>query len=229
MTENNASRTITAAEVKGWFGKSSKWRPGHAQYCDIAAQLTKWKWPCDPESLFDPRSAVAMNIDNDRYWDFKAAIDAVKVLIESMPKMLRHWDGLQWAPETRDGYPAIHTLAKDLMTALPFIEWPFGSYVRQTGRKRPKSWHVPAVSVARAIIKAAADANQMEPGLSRNSVAIRVVRKALIRMGFRDINTVTASAIALHLARWDRKYGLTSKGISDLTSKQALIVCDRAV
>lgn len=220
MTKDRALRTIAAAEVEGWFGKSNRSQLGDAQYREIAAQLTKWRWPSDPINPSNTLSSDEAEIGYSTYWDFKAAIDAAKLLLDSMPAMLRHWDGLQWAPETRGGYPAISALQKDLLTALPYIEWPFGRYERRTGRKRAKSWHLPAVLVAKALIKCAADAKQIEPSLTRNSVAVRVVRKALIRMGFKDINTVTASAVAAHLARWDKKYGLTSKGIAALTTKQ---------
>jgi hypothetical protein len=58
--------------------------------------------------LFTPKMSAIASYGNfsrspNVYWDFKAAFDAAKLLLETTPAMLRHWDGLQWAPETRGG------------------------------------------------------------------------------------------------------------------------------
>ena len=97
--------------------KITEFALGDAQYRDIAAQLTKWKWPSDPETLANPQSAMATTIDDDHYWDFKAATNAAKVLIGSMPAMFQHWDGLQWAPETRDGFEKLAEIRRGLPIA----------------------------------------------------------------------------------------------------------------
>jgi hypothetical protein len=102
VRQNRALRTITASEVKSWFGNLSKSQLGRAQYRDIAANLTRLKWPSDPIDLPDSQSSND-EIENNVYWDFKAAFDAAKLLLKTTPAMLRHWDGLQWAPETRGG------------------------------------------------------------------------------------------------------------------------------
>jgi hypothetical protein len=212
-----SSRTITATEVRDWFGKSRQSLLGNAQYREIAAYLTKIRWPSDTGPLFQPCPVATESDESDRYWDFDAAFDAAKLLLESMPAMLRHWNGLLWAPETRGGHPAIKALQDTLTVALPYIEWPFGKYERQTGRKQPKAWHLPAVMVARVVVKAMIEAGHDEPGITRNSVVVRIVRKALIRMGV--LNEITTSAVGAHLTRWDKKYGLTPKGIAALTTK----------
>ena len=120
-----AWRTITADEVRDWFGKSTRSRLGEAQYRHIADYLTKIRWPSDPdEPLGSP--APPNNSEPDEYWNFNAATDAAKLLLESFPGMLTHWQGLLWAPETRGGFAAIKTLQDALIIALPYIEWPFG-------------------------------------------------------------------------------------------------------
>lgn len=216
MTQDTASRTITAAEIRAWIGKSRKSRLGNAQYREIAAYLTKLRWPCDSNSI--PASwPSSVEIESDDYWNINAATDAAKSLLESIPAMLTHWNGLLWAPETRGGYAAIKTLQDALVIALPYIEWPFGYYKRQTGRKKPKPWHIPAVLIAKTVVKAMIEAGHGEPGITRNSVVARVVRQALIRKRF--LHEITPSAIGAHLTRWDKKYGLTPKGIAILTTK----------
>lgn len=212
-----SSRIITAAEVRDWFGKSRKSLLGDTQYREIAAFLTKIRWPSDTGPLFQPCPVVVETDEADRYWDFDAAFAAAKLLLESMPAMLRHWNGLLWAPETRGGHPAIKALQDSLTVALPYIEWPFGEYVRQTGRKKPKPWHLPALMVARVVVKAMIEAGHDEPSITRNSVVVRIVRTALIRMGF--LNEITTSAVGAHLTRWNKKHGLTPKGIAALTTK----------
>jgi hypothetical protein len=217
VAQDTASRTITAAEVRDWFGKSPESRLGNAQYCDIAAYLTRLKWPSDPMRRPSSRRSADETIESDAYWDFKAATDAAKLLRESIPAMLTHWNGLLWAPETRGGYAAIKTFQDALVITLPYIEWPFGEYERQTGRKQPKTWQLPAVLIAKVIMKAMIEAGHNEPGITRNSIVVRVIRKALIRMRF--LNEITISAVGAHLTRWDKKYGLTPKGIATLTTK----------
>jgi hypothetical protein len=213
-----SSRTITATEVRAWFGKSRKSRLGDAQYREIAAYLTKIRWPTDVDGLLGPQPPTDKLESND-YWDFDAAFAAAKLLLESMPAMLRHWNGLLWAPETRGGHPAIKILQDALSIALPYIEWPFGRYERQTGRKQPKVWHLPAVMVARVVVKAMIDAGHDDPGITRHSIVVRVVCKALIRMQYPHVHMITASAVGAHLTRRDKKYGLTPKGIAALTTK----------
>jgi hypothetical protein len=218
ISDDTASRVITGAEVKGWFGNSCNARLGCAQYGEIAACLTKFRRPSDtPDFPRFPKDAIEARLN--RWWDFKAASDAAKTLLDSVPAMASHWDGLRWAPETCGGYEAIKTLGDALVIALPYIEWPFGHYQRQTGRKRPKAWHIPAVLIAHVIVKAMIGAGHNEPGITRNSVVVRVVHKALIRMRFPDSEMITATAIGAHLTRWDEKFGLTPKGIGALTTK----------
>ena len=95
------SRTITVDEVREWVGNSSKSTLDKAQYSKIAAGLTKFRWPADPPdppgSPWLPKESEA---DLNRWWDFKGTTDAAKLLFDSLPLMLSHWERLLWAPET---------------------------------------------------------------------------------------------------------------------------------
>jgi hypothetical protein len=220
ISQNAVSRTISAAEVKGWFGKSRKLKLSDAQYDEIAARLTKLRWPCDlPDPPNSPGLPKEIRTDPNRWWDFQGSSDAAKVLLDSAPAMLRHWDGLRWATETSGGYEAIKTLGNALAIALPYIEWPFGDYEGQTGRKRPKAWHIPSVLIAHVILKVMVEAGRNEPGITRNSVVVRVVHKALTRMGYPNLRMITTTAIGAHLTRWNKKFGLTPAGVAELTTK----------
>ncbi len=107
------SRTITAAEIREWFGNSGKLKLNEAQYGEIAAGLTKFRWPADPPS---PAGShwIPKEIESDpnRWWDFRAATD--ELLMGSVLPMLSHWEGQRWAPETRGGYDAIKSLGDAL-------------------------------------------------------------------------------------------------------------------
>ena len=48
MNSENADRTITPTEVKAWFGKSKQQKLKPDIYINIAAGLTKLRWPRDP-------------------------------------------------------------------------------------------------------------------------------------------------------------------------------------
>jgi hypothetical protein len=65
-----AARTITSAEVRGWFGDSKKARLTEAQYTEIAVCLTKWRWPSDPPRVGEP-SQIDTNVDRGLWWDFR--------------------------------------------------------------------------------------------------------------------------------------------------------------
>ncbi len=165
-------------EVKSWFENFSQAHLSHAQYSDIAVCLTKWRWPSDqPDAGGSP--SIDTDSDPESWWDFRGASDSAKMLLDSIPAMLSHWEGLRGAPQTRDGYEAIRSLEAALSIAMPYIEWPFGKYERRKGPKRPKAWHLPAVLIAQVIINAMVKAGNNSPGISRNSVVVRVVRKAL--------------------------------------------------
>jgi len=204
VTGSQQSRTITAAEVGEWF-RSSKTRAPSAAICEeVAAWLTRMRGPSDPEDDRTSLDSATQPIDDDRWWDFDSATKAAKILIESGPKMLKHWDGLRWAPETRPGYEAIDKLGEALAVALPYIEFPFGQCEPALGRKKPKDWHVPAVLIFGIIVKALGQSFGT-PRLSRNAVMVRVVRSALLRIGYENVKVGT---ISQHLTRWNAKYGL---------------------
>ena len=168
-----ADRIITPAEVKAWFGTSPQGRLSPGQY-EAATYLTeKMIWPCDAPKTNDEVRQVEP--DDNPYWDFDAATDAAKLLQTSLPAMLIHWEGLQWAPETQSGHPAISKLKEALAEALPYIEWPFGRYERRprTGQKAPKPWHGPGLLIARSVIKVLVESGHSNPSLERNSLMPR--------------------------------------------------------
>jgi hypothetical protein len=200
MSARLQSHSITAAEVKAWFGQRSNARLNENQYRAIAKKLNKLKWFGEPI-----KRGTKPSRNTDRYWDFSAAIKAAKLLLDAMPAMKTHWRALTWAPQTREGYPATVALERALQTALPFIEWPFGRYQRATGRKQRKEWQVPSVLVAKILIDATVAAHR-NPSLARSAVLVRVTHAALKRMGYR-LN-VGISGVSAHLTRWDKQYGL---------------------
>ena len=209
---NKAARKISTAEVKQWFGNSRQAQLTEPQYREIAARLTKCRWPGDPPPPADaPWLPRIITETDDRWWDFRAATDAAKILRDSMPKMLVFQQGLLWAPETRDGYGAIKALEDALVTALPYIEWPLGFYERRTGYKRPKEWHTYALLVARITIDEMIKAGNAKPGIARNSVVVRVVQQALIRIGIPQSKTLSKTTIGMHLTRLHAKWRLFSK------------------
>jgi hypothetical protein len=127
ISSPKVSRKITAAEVQEWAGRSSKVKLGQAQCSEIAAGLTRLRWPGDPPAVpGSPWLTKEPEPEPDRWWDFEAATEAAKLLNHSIPRMLSHWEGLRWAPETRGGYDAIKTLGEALSTAMPYVEWPLG-------------------------------------------------------------------------------------------------------
>jgi hypothetical protein len=107
-------------------------------------------------------------------------------------------------------------LSTALTVAMPFIEYPFGEYARTTGRKEPKSWHMPAVLVLPTILRAMMDAGHKNPGLARDSVAIAVLHQGLSQIGLRGMAMMTPTALAAHLRRWRFWKGLTTKQIAAL-------------
>jgi hypothetical protein len=116
------SRPIAPAEVREWF-KSPRMPPPSDEVCDeIAAHLTRMRWPSDPSDDPDSPWLPKQEADTNQWWDFKGATDAANMLLAGIPAMLSHWEQLQWAPETQDGYAVIESLRDALSHALPYIE-----------------------------------------------------------------------------------------------------------
>lgn len=157
------SRTITAVETRKWLERLGA-SPNDALCDDVAGRLTKIRWPSDPTS-----PAAGCDDETDQWWDFQAAIKAANTLNAAFPAMLSHWDGLQWAPETRGGYEAIKALDTTLSLAMPYIEFPFGKYERKTHRHRhrPKDWHMAAIVIAKFFIEAMIKSGGKAPSTSR--------------------------------------------------------------
>jgi hypothetical protein len=213
------SRPITAAEVESWFGRSKKLKLRPEKYSEIGAGLTKMRWPSDPPAS-KGRSRLGKNEKSaGGFWDFEAATKAAKTLLDDLPAMLLHWKDPEWSAHNRAAYAAIKSLEEALSTAMPYIEWPLGQYSGQTGKKRPKDWHMHSVLIAKLVMQALVDAGEHKPGHTHNSLVVRIVHKALVRMGFPHSETLSLDAIGMHLARWDRKYGLLPKDAAAVVTK----------
>ena len=183
--------------------------------------MTRLHWPEDPASTAgSPWLPEITTTFDERWWDFKAAANAANTLNESIAKMLVFQEGLLSSPETRDSYAAIKSLGDALVTAIPYIEWPFGPYERRSGFRRAKQWHTYALIIARLTIDELEMAGHGDRGITRNSVVVRVVQNALLRMRIPP-QTLSKTAIGAFLTRWNKKYGLTRKAIQALTTKQA--------
>jgi hypothetical protein len=212
ILSDDSCRTITTDDVRVWFGKSPKSKLKEAQYCELAAFLTRCRWPGDPPDPPDsPWLVRIIEDDQEQWWDFKGVSQAARNLLESMPQIVSCW-------ETRlrsEGKDQIRKLQEALSDAIEYIEWPFGRYKRQTGQKTPKPWHIYAQLIARAIIGVMIEAGHEKPAVSRNSVVVRVAQKALMRMKIPNAGMVTRTAIAAYLTRWDGRYGLSSLKLAD--------------
>jgi hypothetical protein len=212
------SRTITAAEVESWFGRSKKLKLRPEKYSEIAAGLTKMRWPSDPPAS-KGRSNGRSQKSASGFWNFEAATKAAKTLLDDLPAMLLHWKDPEWSADNRAAYAATKSLDEALSTAMPYIEWPLGRYSPQTGRKRPKDWHMHSVLVAKLVMQALVDAGEHKPAFTHNSLVVRIIHKALVRMDFPNSGTLSLDAIGMHLARWDEKYGLLPKDAAAVVTK----------
>jgi hypothetical protein len=221
------SRTIASAEVVGWFEKCRKPRPNESLCTEIAVRLTKMSWASDPPETFglknydelrakgmitlkrrdaESRWEAVIDKPDDRWWDMRGTASAANTLIENMPRMLRFWEGLRPLPNALKGRKAIKALAKSLSDAHPFIEWPFGKYERLDPRKqaRPRSWHTPAVAIAHIVVTALMQSGHRSRITAADSITVKVVRGALIRMGYPQVEM---STIARYLERRAKKVG----------------------
>jgi hypothetical protein len=202
-----AERAITPAEVQAWFGKPKQQTLQPNIFGKIATELNKLRWPSDPP----PKDRSRTTTSKSRLWDIRPAASAAKTLHSNMPAMLSFWRGPQWCPEHQAAYKAICRLHEALSAAMPYIEQPLGPYKASTGRKAPKAWHMPSVLIAKLLVGALMEAGEDAPGITHNSVVVRIIKKALVRMQFPQSRTLSRDAIGAHLKRWDKKYGLTPK------------------
>jgi hypothetical protein len=201
-------------------GISSKIKLREPQYSRLAARFTKFRWPSDPPLARSSRRYNPVSEPDQRLWDFKAATKSAQTLRDSIPKMLEFQKTLLWAPETQNGYAAIKALETALTSALPYIEWPFGESKKATGQKRAKEWHTYAHLLARDMIGEMIAAGYPQPGITRNSVVVRVVQKALRRMKIPHSQSLSLTTIGAYLTRQHKKFGLfPPKDISVLTTK----------
>lgn len=201
-TRSQRPQKITAEEVSGWFGVSAKAVLPDSEYLAIATELNTWR-------VFDGSApdVKVTKVDEERLWDIHAAIGAVKTLEESIPRMLAYVNNLfPYARQARDR-EAIEALRDALAGARHFVEWPLGEYKRRRRFTRQKEWHTPAIVIARKVVDAMDRQGIQAPGISRNSIVVRVVANAVRRLQFEHAEMITNSAIAVHLARWDKKFG----------------------
>jgi hypothetical protein len=206
----NRDNPITSDEVRAWFGTTVKGQLRKQRYAGIAKALNGFQWATDPPIVEELTTPVP---EDDRFWDFAAADQAAETLLESVPKMLAFWKGLQWAPETRAGCQIIRDLERSLNAAAPLIKHPFGPPGPRTPRVGTKDWHIAAVLIANIVLEALLETGQSSPSIARNSIAVRVVHNALKRLGFRRANMVTSAAVAMHLGRWNDQFGLVIRTI----------------
>jgi hypothetical protein len=82
-------RTISADEVRDWFGKSPKSKLKEIQYCELAAFLTRCRWPDDlPDPPDSPLLVKIIEDSQEQWWDFKGVSQAARTLHENMPQIV---------------------------------------------------------------------------------------------------------------------------------------------
>jgi len=174
------ARIISGDEVMEWFARGHKPWPTEKDCADIAARLTKVRWPGEelpaigddeqwqidyPSWPDGPPVFRRVPYKADPWWDPEKAATAARVLLHDFPAMLWHWRGMrhtraetlpgQKPARLREGYAAIKRLGDALEAALPYVEFPFGKYRRQDHREgmRLKPWHVHAVAITPMIVE----------------------------------------------------------------------------
>src|SRR5271154_2004981 len=85
QTSEPRGRTVSPVDVRAWFGNAARPQPTDAQCDDIARFLTSMPWPSDSPADLGIEETVD---DDDRWWDFRGATGAAKLLLVSVPKML---------------------------------------------------------------------------------------------------------------------------------------------
>jgi hypothetical protein len=225
------TRTITSSEVMEWFGR----KPLSDEACtEIAARLTKMRWASDlllpvledgmrwTLAAVPPGEADWLHLpagkmtweqtpdnDPDPYWDIQAATEAAKTLLASIPRMLRHWDEQRLTP--RASSEAIKALDDALERALPFIESPFGQGERQDHRERMrlKDWQMPALAIKNIMSQVLSKCGR-QSAFSRAAAATRVVKRALVRMGYkiphRKGEYSETNTLAAFFRRWEKHW-----------------------
>ena len=241
----SGKRPITSVEVMQWFGRKP---PGEAACAEIAERLTKMRWAKNP-----PLPAIGNdkwwvrgvpNSDNpnppwrskrykaDPWWDTQKAAAAVRVLLDEIPAMRRHWQKTQrtraetrpgYKPaRRRGGYDAIKRLRIALNAALPYIEFPVGEYERRDHRKkpRPSDWHMPALVIKSIVSQGLMKCGQKVPGFSRDAPATSVVHRALSRMGYKVSRRIgegsETNTIAAFLNDWKKRWDEMGKVQTEL-------------
>jgi hypothetical protein len=205
------NRTIKAAEVMEWFKCGHQPWPNEPCCFEIAERLSKMRWPGDPRLPLPELSSP------DPSWHPELTAKMAKGLGEHIPAMLWFWHRMQDTPaetmpgqlpkQLHEGYEAIDRLRVALEAALPYIEFPFGKYERRDHRKekRPKPWHAYAVAITPIIAAALRQAGHEISGTSHNTALVRIVREALLRIGYGE-RAITVNAVAAHLTRWYGEY-----------------------
>ena len=194
------SDPITVTEVRAWLDKFGDGLDSDV-YQSIAVLFQRM---AESRDTTMKKSSAELPPDTITVWDFKDVSKAAKTVLASIPIMLSSWEQMLPTPETRAGYEAIRVLGKSLSSAMPYVEYPWGYYEENRGHP-PKDWHLPAVVIANTITRALVQGGHKRPARSSgNTILAQVIQTALVRMGYREIET---GAIAQHLLRWYERAG----------------------
>lgn len=199
------SATITAAEVRSWFGRDAPALSAAA--CERLAGLMQRL--ATPRHLLQPTPAYAAYvadwserldpIPNEMLWDAKAVLNAVRLLRDIVPK-LRKWDDLLGTPDTRVALDAMERVDRALADALPHLECAWGRCLPDH-RKSPKRWHTLAVVIAGAFEAELRRAGR-KTGIGERAVFWKAVTKALSRVG----HEVPTATVFQHVDRFRKRH-----------------------
>lgn len=215
IQKRQLSHDVSADEVAQWFGRRLKPAPSNETFANLASAINRCRWPDDPpielscnEELSDEEIAA----DAARWWDFKAGGNAARTLTAILPKLDRHLNSLTPSPTVVAGQDALRGFGSALDVLSPFIEFPLGKPEDRRGRPTAtKPWQDWSLTISHLVIKSLIEAGHKNPAISRNSVLVRVVQRALIRMRIEGAQSVSTTTLSAFLVRWDEFYGLWSK------------------
>jgi len=215
---------VTSEEVLGWFRRHRQPWPSEPA-CEALAFKMNRMLRLEPPSaefvkyhLSAEQGASAEKLA-ERWWDVDIVADAANLVLEALPKLIGHWEKLQWSPETADGYRALIDLQTALSKAMPYIEAPFGEFEPLVGYKPPKTWHSAAMILFVEVGKMLAGAGHQLPDTpSRNTILVQITREAILRLTIKD-GRPEAPALAQFLDRFGQRGGMTTKHIAGLCSQ----------
>lgn len=104
--KKTCDRTIAMEEVRKWFESFSKPWPNDDACREVAAKLTKMKWPMDPPELVDSCSLPSATPPNATPGLFSMAKPA-NALLAVLPAHARHWRKMVETSETKVASAAV--------------------------------------------------------------------------------------------------------------------------